>query len=443
MNNFAHSITDVPLIRPRADQWVGQWVRIAAVLLVVTLPLAVTPWGTDAYHQPKVLILYGLTAIILLGWLVACALGRAPRWVTTGPELAIWAFLFAILVSSIFSVNLRLTLFGAPARYEGVLAWLAYTALFFCGVHFFGSASAFGGLVRAVAITATAVSLYATAQAFFPPLFQGEAFMQSWYSGLGMPRSGSTLGSPVALGGYLAFLLPLILATAVTSNQYAWLLASITAVVALLLTLSRGAWLAAAVAYGLMMVMAGEVRGRAVGVTMAAALALGVAILVARVGTAESVTARATSTVAVHSGSVASRLYIWRQTAVLVGQRPWTGWGIETLREVFPYRRVELVKHFGPRPVIIDKAHNDVLQVAVSIGLPGAAAYLAIWVSLLGAAMRLRRRVTGIDRVIAAGWLAALAGYLVQAQFAFSVVGFAPIVWLLAGAAAGWESKTV
>jgi len=148
---------------------------------------------------------------------------------------------------------------------------------------------------------------------------------------------------------------------------------------------------------------------------------------------------RAGASVDVRSGSVASRLYIWRQTVDLIRRRPWTGWGLETLREVFPYERAALVRYFGRRPVIIDKTHNDLLQTAVSTGIPGALASLAFWVAVVVSAVRLRRLAETSDRMMAAGWLAAIAGYQVQAQVSFSVVGVAPIVWLLAGAAAGWE----
>jgi len=97
---------------------------------------------------------------------------------------------------------------------------------------------------------------------------------------------------------------------------------------------------------------------------------------------------------------------------------------------------------FSPRPTIIDKAHNDLLQVAVSIGIPGALAYAAVWGSVVWSAVRMWRRATDAPRVLAAGWLAAITAYIVQVQFSFSVVALAPIVWLLAGSAAGWEAET-
>ena len=109
---------------------------------------------------------------------------------------------------------------------------------------------------------------------------------------------------------------------------------------------------------------------------------------------------------------------------------------------IFPYDRASLVRVFGLRPTIIDKAHNDLLQMAVSIGIPGALAYAAVWGMVVWSAVRMWRRAAGSAGVLAAGWLAALTAYLVQVQFSFSVVALAPIVWLLAGSAAGWEAES-
>src|SRR5207247_11256511 len=102
--------------------------------------------------------------------------------------------------------------------------------------------------------------------------------------------------------------------------------------------------------------------------------------------------------------------------------RPWLGWGLETLGTVFPYDRASLVQVFSPRPTIIDKAHNDLLQVAVSIGIPGALAYAAVWRSVVWSAVRMWRRATDAPRVLAGGLLAAIAPYLVPGRCWSSVL---------------------
>jgi putative inorganic carbon (HCO3(-)) transporter len=423
-----------------------QFVRMAALSLVVVVPLVVTPWGQDAYSRPKVMILYSLVGIMLGGWLILRASSRR-QWNPSTPELALWAFVLVALISSWTTVNPRLTFFGGPGRYEGLLTLLGYVALYFVGVHFFGSKRGVHRLVRLAAIVALPVAAYGVVQLFIPPLFYGEAFTREWYGGLGILRVPSTVGGPVVFGGYLASVIPLLLVLAITSGGVAravWLSGSCVAIVALALTLTRGAWLAAVLGVIVVAVGVGRLEWRrqlTVSACILAAVVLAAAVLITVVATPGTIGTRVATTVATQSGSVGSRLFIWQRTVDLIRARPLLGWGIETLREIFPYERTSLVRYFGLRPVIIDRAHNDTLQMAVSVGVPGAAAYVAVWLLVIIVGVRLWRREAGADRLLAAGWLGALTGYLVQAQFSFSSVAFTPIIWLLAGAACGWEAR--
>src|SRR5712692_1048752 len=375
--------------RPLLDAVGGvcsRFTMAAVAVLMVALPIVISPWGEDAYNQIKALTMYALAGTASLAWLGTRLINGGPKWRSTIPELAVWAFLLTVLLSSVTSVNPRLSYFGAPGRYEGLLAFASYAALFFVGVHFFGSQQGMRSLAITAGVAAAMTAGYGILQMFVRPLFRGEAFIRDWYGGLGMPRVPSTLGSPVVFGGYLSVMIPLLLALAV-------------------LTVHRHRMLWTAV------------------------------------GSSAPVGSRMASAVDPSSGSLAQRLYIWDRTITLVRAKPWLGWGLETLGEVFPYDRPALVKLFGVRPVIMDKAHNDVLQMAVSVGVPGALAYIAFWAGVVIAAVRLVRRESGSARILAAGWLAAIAAYLIQVQFSFSAVGLAPIVWVFAGSAAGWEAS--
>jgi len=437
-----------PAARRPATQVFVQGVRSAACVLVIAIPLVVTPWGGEAYSRPKVLVLYALTATILAGWLGLWGASRRWHWTPTRLEPAIWVFVLAMLVSSVASVNLRLTFFGAPGRFDGLGAWLAYVALFFAGAHFFGSEEGFRALVRWMGVGAAAVVAYGVAQAYLPPVFPGEAIIQGWYGALGFERMTSTLGSPIIFGGYLAFSLPLLLTLAAGSRgpgRFGWLLVACLGAVDAVLTLTRGAWLAILISLGVLSLTAGREAWRRhwiVPACLAAAVAVAIALLITVVGSPAQIGSRVAASVDAGSGSLAQRLYIWDRTLDLIRARPLLGWGLGTLREVFPYDRATLVAVFGLRPIIIDKAHNDLLQMAVSVGIPGAVAYAAVWGLIVWSAVRLRRNAPESVRLLAAGWLAAVVAYLAQAQLSFSAVALTPLVWLLAGSAAGWEAET-
>ncbi len=420
--------------------------RIASLAVAVGVPLVVSPWaeGADAYTLPKARATVVLAALALAGWAGLRRVEGRPRWIFTAPELPLWIFVLAALLSTATSVDVRLSLLGAPIRHEGLVTVAAYVALFFVGVHFFGSRPGMMSLATAAGATAGVVALYGLLQLIVPPLFAGEAFMRAWYGGLGAPRLVSTVGGPVVFGGYLATTIPLLLAVGAVRarTRLLWWAAAVPAVVALALTLTRAAWLAAVVGLAAAAGAGGRqalrrYSGLAAAVAVSAVLAVGGVALVA---SPRQVAGRVASSVDVSAGSVAQRLYIWRQTVHVIQQRPWLGWGLETLGKAFPYDRATMVPLFGPRPVIVDRAHNDLLQVAVSVGIPGALAYLTFWALVVRSAMRLARATPKADRALAAAWLGAVVAYLVQAQFSFSTVAFSPVVWLLAGAACGWEA---
>src|SRR5436309_3091112 len=428
-----------------AGEMFARLARGAATVLVVAVPIVVTPWGSDGYNQVKALTTAVLVVLALIGWIgVSLATGK-PAWKFTASELPLWAFLLAVLLSSVTSVNPRLSYFGAPGRHEGLFAYCGYVALFLVGVHFFGSHARWRALTVAAGIAAVLTSAYGLLQVFIPPLFAGEAFIREWYGVPGIARIPSTLGSPVVFGGYLAFMIPLSLALSVARRDAArllWLAAACLALIALALTLARAAWVAALIGLVVFSVAAGPSPWRRRVILLAAAVVVvaSVGLLVSRAGPPAAIWSHVIASGDFGSGSVAQRVYIWSRTLGLIASRPWLGWGLETLGTVFPYDRASLLQVFGPRPTIIDKAHNDLLQMAVSIGIPGALAYAAVWGLVAWSAGRTWRRAAEESRVLAAGWLAAIIAYLVQAQFSFSVVALAPIIWLLSGAACGWEA---
>lgn len=442
------TILDRSQVRGEAlDPALVRFVRGVAIAVVVVVPLAVVPWGRLAYTYIKSLLTVTLAAAGILGWIGAYLVGRRPRWQGTLPELALWAFLLAALLSMLVSVDIQTSLMGGLGRDEGLLTVSAYAALYFLGVHFFGSARGFSALIVPAAVAAAVAIGYGALQAVLPPQFAAEAIIKEWYGRIGIPRIGSTLGGPIVFGGYVAFFLPVLCALALLRpNRFRvlWIGVAFVAVLDLALTLTRAAWGAAAIAMGSFVVAIGpemrETRKVVMG-GLTAAIAMSALLLTIVVSTPAQIGSRVTTAVdAAGTSSLGQHLYIWKHVGELIRARPLLGWGLENLGAVFPYDRASLIPLFGSRPVSVDRAHNDLLQVAVSVGVPGALAYACFWALVVVAGVRLYRRQTHSSRLWAAAALSGLMGYLVQAQFSFSAVAFTPLAWLFAGAICGWES---
>jgi O-antigen ligase len=129
--------------------------------------------------------------------------------------------------------------------------------------------------------------------------------------------------------------------------------------------------------------------------------------------------------------SVEIRLYAWRDTIPMILERPLLGHGPDNFREPFGSHVSEELRAVSTPPggtfQPLDKAHNDVLQVAATTGLLGLAAYLWILVAYFRGAYR------------RGGWpLIALSGgvlaYVLQLQTAFPTLDTNVAFWGVLGA---------
>jgi Tfp pilus assembly protein PilF len=136
-------------------------------------------------------------------------------------------------------------------------------------------------------------------------------------------------------------------------------------------------------------------------------------------------------------GSTAARLTIWQATLPLVAQRPWLGYGPETMRTVFARVYPPQLVYYQGRQVAVDRSHNLWLDLALSAGGAGLAAFLAL---LVGFCWLARRGLAGAsDRWEATRWtalIAAVIGHLADVQFGFDSVASMTVFWLILALAA-------
>ncbi|HET9050486.1 MAG TPA: O-antigen ligase family protein, partial [Candidatus Dormibacteraeota bacterium] len=170
-------------------------------------------------------------------------------------------------------------------------------------------------------------------------------------------------------------------------------------------------------------------RRAAAAVAVTAAVVVSLALVVgprSGVPAARAVTSRVTSLATPEGGTGGTRIHIWRDTLALVASRPITGYGPDSFGLEFP----RFATGDWTPDSVLDKAHSDVLQVAATQGVVGAAAYL--W--LLGATtlMLWRQR----RRPECAALLGAFVAYELTVQLNFSYLPSAAPFWIFLAAAA-------
>src|SRR3989442_1225356 len=216
------------------------------------LPLAYW-WGIyDRYVIPKLL----LARVLVLGLLVQFA----TRVIVAGSvtirrtplDLPLLAFVVSAFVSTLLADNQNVAVFGTYSRYDGFLTILMYAALFWLAVQALNFPSPSGGgqgggvgearlLMRVLLASGYLVAVVAILQSVTDSMTQGVL----------VPAFG-TLGQKNVLGAFLAMLIPLAYHELVEAVSWSTRVIALNVVaiigVALLLTLSRSAWLGTAVA---------------------------------------------------------------------------------------------------------------------------------------------------------------------------------------------------
>ncbi len=342
------------------------------------------------------------------------------------------AFLLAAVLATAFSVNPRASFLPSPARGEGLLDYFVYIPM--------ALAAARLSLTEAHEVLAV---LLLGAAALVGAIGVGQYYgldVTLWSGNTGLNfehRSWSTLGNPEFLGGYTSLVLPIGLAFATQDPDRRWwgyAAASALAYAAMLGSQTRSAWGGTALAAVILLCLLPRCPRTYRRLAVLGLLFAAVTAVMVLTQPQASFGARAISALDPADSSMKARLFIWTHTIPLIRERPVLGWGFSAMLGRLPgIGTPEYVRVFGPHPVLIDTAHNDLLQIVVAMGLAGLAAYVWIWTTILRA-LRAALRQPG-SATAAAGLLCGLIAYLVWLQLAWSHIGNANVFWVLAGIA--------
>lgn len=402
------------------------WLSIAMLV-----PLAINPWGQNVFSLPKATILRTVVVFLVAVWTVdrLFAEKRPDRPVARSPLVfAAAALLTVIGLATVFAQAPELSFWGSYGRSEGALTLVCFPILAVL-------------LATRLAGVGQARRLFWTASATVLPLAVYAGFQLAGLEPLGVvtdARSSAfaTLGRSNFLAAYVAMLLPLTLTLFVATRRpgaRAVLgLLGILELALLIVTKTRAGWLAALVATCCWVALVYRHHvGAWVHRTWARTAAVGLA----------AVSIAAGLWLAQAGGSGAARLAIWQATQRLIVERPLLGYGPDSLGLVFA--RVyppELVYHQG-RGLVVDRAHNLLLDWTVTLGILGlfaGAAFLFV-VATSGWRSLSLSKSNGAQQLLVVGALAALAGNLAGNLVSFDVVSTLALSSLLAGTVVALE----
>jgi len=398
--------------------------------------LIVTP-GLLFYFDvtPKLVALLGLTAAVL----AASAFHKPIRMCGFPWFRPVVLFgLGSLAVSTVFSANLALSLYGTAWRRFGALSQAAILAAAFCiATHTAGRADRVTLILRGISAGAWLAAMYGIAQyCGWDPLLPASAY----HVGEGtwtIVRPPGTLGysSYFAVWLTMASFAGLAGLESDTNVTWRWIegTSAVLSVCAILLSGTRGAYLGLLVGGGLWLLWKGFRPTRRLLAGLAVAALLGLAFYSSPAGW--QLRSRARWFVEDPWGG--ARLYLWRDSARMAIDRLAAGYGPEVFTAAFPHYESRRLAAAYP-DFAHESPHNIFLDALVAQGLPGLASLCGICVIGFAAAWRLRAK----GSALAAGMAAALAAGIVSQQFVVFTIPTALTLYVIIAVTAGLASDT-
>lgn len=395
---------------------------VALAAIPVAGVLVVDPTGWSPFGPAK------WTAVVACSVVAVVAAGAtASRLTITRTAAVAWlCFLAWTGLAAVRALDPTLAWTGTPQRHFGALTWAGCAAVYLAA-HSLRPDRSGRCLAWAAAVAGGLAGLWAVV----------EAAGWSPVSVTGTDRIVGPLGSAAYLGAAEALLLPAAVALAADRvwrpalRLVAATLAGL-ALAGLVASGARAGWVGAAVAVAAVAWarrhdLRRAVAGRVATAVLAGALAVGA---LAGLAFATGSAGRVGQLVASNQPGGLSRVAEWEVGARVVLAHPLTGVGPEGYRIAFG-RAVDAgyQRRYGRDP-LPDRSHDALLDVAVTTGIPGAAAYLAL---LFVVGRRVRRAMRQRTRPWLAGLATGLAAYWVAALFLFPVAELEPAAWALAG----------
>lgn len=374
------------------------WVTLLATLVAVPVVVGTIPFGPQLmlspFASPAILLLGLLGGASAIAWAVALLRGQAT--IRTHWTMAPLALLILWLtIATVMSHDAAYSVFGDGEDLNGFAAYALMALLTLVTASSCDRGKRITEITNAVIASGAIVAAIALFQQVFGVDLFGEVPAEQRASLQWLISQGaSTLGNPDFTGSFLVVPATLALFRAMHAEAFdaralarVWVPAAIIPA-ALVLTLTRGAWLALVAAVIVLLVMRfarKDMDRRSLRTTIYVLLtSLGAAVLYAAPDVIRRVSELGSGTI---HGAV-GRTLVWSEALSIIQANPVFGSGPAAFRLAwYPIRQVSgLVVGAG---AVATDAHSYPLMLAAIAGVPAALLGLTVWIGTLSASGRL------------------------------------------------------
>ncbi|MDO8638940.1 MAG: O-antigen ligase family protein [Candidatus Daviesbacteria bacterium] len=413
-------------------------------LLFTITPLIWLPQTSELFEFNKMIFVYFLTIIITTCWFLKTINDKRLTLKTTPLDIPLLIFLGANILSTIFSIDPHISIWGYYSRSNGgLLSLVSYLLLYWALVSNFTKDDALNFLKSAI-FGGVVVALWAIPEHFgVSPscLILNQQFNAGCWVQDVQARVFATLGQPNWLSAYLTMLIfPAFYFLLTSTKKSSIILYSIFLILfytAFTFTYSRGATLG--LLGGMVVFLGGflyvHLKGGKLNQWKSILIVLSVFILInllfgsaltnfkllnkfAPPSRPSLITATKPSGTQLENGGTESgqiRLIVWQGALKIFQAYPILGSGVETF--AYSYYQYRPVAHnlTSEWDFLYNKAHNEFLNYLATTGIVGFLSYFIVIIMFIIIILK-KKNLLGF------GLLASYISYLIQNFFGFSVV---------------------
>ena len=403
-------------------------------IIVCLIPLLIIP--TQNYNDLRIILLW----ICGIGLLITTIL-RIKSIKLNKADIFLLVFGVIATISTFLSLNVKQSIIGSVNRYEGILTIYIYILIYFNAKNFFKKYKHFENII---VIIYMAICLFAIVQYYMPKTI---VFMPLFGKG-----AHGTIGHPNFMGSFISIILPAFLLLYIVRNKNKYLVCSIISFSVGVLCATRSCW--AAFVYYLFIIVIYLLLKRDKNYLKRFAiliftllLTLGIILLIPKEKSyiKNKVNAIKKDVQIIQEDGVSNdklgsaRMHIWKMTLKLILKTPVLGCGVDDLKDgLIKFSTEEYISYLEKYKEIPDKAHNEYLQIAATMGIPALSIYLG-FISLI--IIPNIKRALKDEKVLIL--ILVSTSYLVQAFFNISVISVAPIFWFILGRLSKYNNEEI
>ncbi len=374
--------------------------------LIIGVPIIFDPEAQGLYDIPKLCFMFGLSILGGLLFLIEQVKNKKFQFRWGILEILIILYLLANIISTFLSISPTLSIFGLYRRYDGINTLACYILIFFITANIDKPKS----IIYAILIAGFISAFYGILQRFGVFIIP---------SGFGSERPCGFFGNPNFLSGYLLLVFPISLCLWLKEKRYIYGILSITIVLCILFTKTRGAFIGL---IGELIFLSILFRRREIfyflGIFLLIFLSFGIPVIKR-----------------LPSPDIA-RIGLWKGAFSVFLKHPVFGTGPECLNQAFAKNVPdEFVEEYKGAFVFADKAHNEFLDILATRGM----VIFILWIFILAYVFKIGFFCK--DKVWTIPILSSMVGYLIQAQFNLSYFSMTHLLWVMIGLIGGTMPK--